>query len=257
MILRRMADAIYEQNWFTVVLEVLIVVVGIFIGLQVDDWNEARKESALEAVYLQRLLVDTDEMLAQHAAHVERAGPKIAAIIVSLDALRSCKLAPGAEEALELTLLEHQGLERLVVVRTTYDEMVASGALARIDDLKLKSEISKVFSQAAIYQNYIDYFTTDLGRASDIIWRHVSFAIKPGALSELANPSDWKSENYTQSVSFDFDELCKAATFKNAVVEVFDSAKDRLGLGDRFSEELSVLRALLVQKLDDAKGERS
>jgi hypothetical protein len=43
MILRRMADAIRQQNWFTVVIEVFIVVVGIFIGLQVDDWSQSRK----------------------------------------------------------------------------------------------------------------------------------------------------------------------------------------------------------------------
>ena len=39
MILRKMADAIRGQNWFTVVLEILIVVIGIFIALQVDDWK--------------------------------------------------------------------------------------------------------------------------------------------------------------------------------------------------------------------------
>lgn len=44
LILRRFADAIREQNWFTVVLEVAIVVIGIFIGLQVDDWNQRRIE---------------------------------------------------------------------------------------------------------------------------------------------------------------------------------------------------------------------
>jgi hypothetical protein len=38
-----MADAIRQQNWFTVVIEVFIVVVGIFIGLQVDDWSQSRK----------------------------------------------------------------------------------------------------------------------------------------------------------------------------------------------------------------------
>jgi hypothetical protein len=42
MILRRFVDAFWQQSWFTVVLEVLIVVTGIFIGLQVDDWNNFR-----------------------------------------------------------------------------------------------------------------------------------------------------------------------------------------------------------------------
>jgi hypothetical protein len=44
MILRRLAHAIREQNWFAVVLEVAVVVLGIFVGLQVNDWNHWRLE---------------------------------------------------------------------------------------------------------------------------------------------------------------------------------------------------------------------
>ncbi len=45
MILRKLSDAIREQNWFTVMLEILIVVIGIYSGLQADDWNHTRKEN--------------------------------------------------------------------------------------------------------------------------------------------------------------------------------------------------------------------
>jgi len=44
MILRRFAHAIRAQNWFAVVLEVAVVVLGIFMGLQVNDWNQRRLE---------------------------------------------------------------------------------------------------------------------------------------------------------------------------------------------------------------------
>jgi len=37
MLLRRLAEALSQQNWFVVIIEGLVVVVGIFIGLQVDD----------------------------------------------------------------------------------------------------------------------------------------------------------------------------------------------------------------------------
>jgi hypothetical protein len=55
MILRRLSKAIAEQNWFIVFIEVLVVVVGIFIGLQVDDWNEVRKDRKDEQLFLSRL----------------------------------------------------------------------------------------------------------------------------------------------------------------------------------------------------------
>jgi hypothetical protein len=52
MILRRLVDGVREQNWFLVVLEVLIVVVGIFIGLQVNDWSDERIDRADEQAFL-------------------------------------------------------------------------------------------------------------------------------------------------------------------------------------------------------------
>ena len=55
MILRKLADAIKEQSWFTVVLEILIVVIGIFIGLQVDGWNQQRKDRIDGQFFLKRL----------------------------------------------------------------------------------------------------------------------------------------------------------------------------------------------------------
>ena len=55
MILRRLADAIRQQHWFTVVLEIFVVVAGIFVGLQVDDWNNLRMDRRDEQHYLNRL----------------------------------------------------------------------------------------------------------------------------------------------------------------------------------------------------------
>jgi len=42
MIVRRFATALRRQEWATVTIEFLIVVAGIFLGLQADDWNRSR-----------------------------------------------------------------------------------------------------------------------------------------------------------------------------------------------------------------------
>ena len=59
MLLRRISEHVKAQNWFAVLLEVAIVVVGIFIALQVDDWNERRKDSLKQ----DELLADISEGL--------------------------------------------------------------------------------------------------------------------------------------------------------------------------------------------------
>ena len=55
MIIQKIADAMRQQDWFTVLLEILIVVIGIFVGLQVDDWNEGRKADIRATDYVARI----------------------------------------------------------------------------------------------------------------------------------------------------------------------------------------------------------
>ena len=64
MILRRLTTAIRKQDWFTVGVETLIVVFGVFIGLQVNNWNETRLNKSEERIYLERLNSDLVQTLA-------------------------------------------------------------------------------------------------------------------------------------------------------------------------------------------------
>lgn len=71
MILRRISSAIRRQDWFTVLIEIGIVVIGLLIGLQINNWNEARADRAKEAAFLERLSVDVDRAREQLAGFVE------------------------------------------------------------------------------------------------------------------------------------------------------------------------------------------
>lgn len=48
MILRRVMEHVKAQDWFAVALDFVIVVAGVFVGLQVSNWNAARVEAAQE-----------------------------------------------------------------------------------------------------------------------------------------------------------------------------------------------------------------
>lgn len=40
MILRSITQHVKDQNWFAIALDFFIVVFGVFIGIQVSNWNE-------------------------------------------------------------------------------------------------------------------------------------------------------------------------------------------------------------------------
>lgn len=55
MIFARIIRGIAEQNWLTVVVELMVVVVGIFLGLQATQWHEDRQSRADGYYYLDLL----------------------------------------------------------------------------------------------------------------------------------------------------------------------------------------------------------
>lgn len=55
MILRRFMVHVKEQNWFAVVLDVVVVIVGIFLGMQVQQLYEERQNRNYERVILSEI----------------------------------------------------------------------------------------------------------------------------------------------------------------------------------------------------------
>ena len=93
MLLRRYIQHVKEQNWTAVAIDFVIVVVGVFLGIQVSNWNEGQREQKLVRGYLQRLNEDfslsiagTERTRAFLTTNVENLG-------VVLGSLRDCAVA--------------------------------------------------------------------------------------------------------------------------------------------------------------------
>lgn len=55
---KRIVQRLKDHDWMAVAIEILIVVVGVLIALQVSNWNDDRKDSARGRDYLRRMQVD-------------------------------------------------------------------------------------------------------------------------------------------------------------------------------------------------------
>ena len=62
MIFRRIKAHIEKENWFAVFIDFLIVVTGVFIGIQVANWNAALSDKAIAQEYLERISIDFGEI---------------------------------------------------------------------------------------------------------------------------------------------------------------------------------------------------
>ncbi len=248
MLLRRVIEHVKAQNWTAVGLDFLIVVTGVFIGIQVANWNAERARDTQEDVLMGRLFADVEQMKVAAGTEDERLRERLGNVAVGLNALQSCALSKLDKRAFDSALIVHQIMPRLLVIRATYDELVTSGALARIDDPELKEHIATTFATAESIQEVIDYFSSDLGRASDIIWRKVSFSIALENTQQLDDMDADDIESLSQSVDYDFNTLCSDIVFRNAMLEVLDSFSDRLGANDFFIGQLTELQQMLRRR---------
>ena len=48
MILRGLGERLRQQDWIAVTIEFALVVAGVFLGIQMSNWNDQRKERATE-----------------------------------------------------------------------------------------------------------------------------------------------------------------------------------------------------------------
>ncbi len=62
MLLRSISKHVKDQNWFAVFIDFFIVVVGVFIGIQVANWNQLNIDRKDETVLLHDLHTDVESV---------------------------------------------------------------------------------------------------------------------------------------------------------------------------------------------------
>lgn len=77
MIIARLASAIRHQHWSQIITEILIVVIGIFLGLQVQAWYDGRVARIEETRIVGYLVADMENTIAYLENKLERDNIKL------------------------------------------------------------------------------------------------------------------------------------------------------------------------------------
>jgi hypothetical protein len=144
VILRRITDKLIQQNWSMLVLELLVLVAGIFLGFQLDGWNEDRKDRVLEARYVERLHLETEFNLAEVSAQVRMLLER-AAILRNIAKKLEAGLAEGISVAdAEMTFCYWYVTEDVKIRTATVDELIATGNITLLRNERLREQVQLV-----------------------------------------------------------------------------------------------------------------
>ena len=121
--------------------EILLVVIGILIALQIDNWNESRKEQAIYYSYLKRLESDFESIVQIVTTKKVLESDLIDLAQYQLDLLTG-KLENPDVLKLAISMEFNASINRYEITSQTFKELSSTGRLALIESDSLRNMLS-------------------------------------------------------------------------------------------------------------------
>lgn len=257
MILRRISEHVRTQNWTAIGIDFVIVVVGVFIGLQLGNWNEDRETRERAAVFSERL---TEDLIYEAWAYeylIDYNKDVRLSARAALDALSGA--APLTDEQFVVNAYRATQYKYHDRGRATYDELISMGEIGLIEDEGLRTTA-------------ITLFTTDLfeviaqeGRAAPvrtIFRRTVPASVQAAALRQCGDRfvpnGDYEaivgSLAYPCSLELPPGEIKRAADLLRADPDLIEALQIRFADVETAITDLETVNAPMVEKLRDIAG---
>jgi len=176
MLLRRFMKHFADQNWFAVGLDVLVVVLGIFLGMQVNEWNNSRHLRSEEAQYLRALDVDIRASKQHLIERMERLNKQSAGLDVILDAASN-----GVDDLSDIDAARaiHNGLNSAAILPVqlrTYEDLKGSNAMAVLKNIQLRHRLRELDSHLLqIRQEESERLKTLYGHVDPLLLKYPSY----------------------------------------------------------------------------------
>lgn len=140
----RLASHVRRQDWAAVVIDLAIVVLGVFLGIQVSNWNEERLNRRVAGIYLDRIEQDLRYDLEQFRLH------EAYWRVTAESGDRAVRFAEEGKLDRDewTTLLDFYyagDIWNYTFTDGTYREMLSAGRLDLFGDTEFKAELSEYY----------------------------------------------------------------------------------------------------------------
>ena len=227
--------------------ELVVIIVGILIAFQVEEWREGLRQDRDLQASLVRLREETANNLERCARAVPAALRKTDSGLFILNVLQTRRLEPGDVERFESALARFSGLRMPGYVSTVADEMIATGLLRELRDPELRTAVAGLLGRFERTQNDYAEKGRALEKTFDELNKRVEFryqgSLDVRAVREISTSRPFESN---MAVKYDFYALAGDAYFINLMIESADSFGDLYDAQEAFCDATEEVSALLV-----------
>lgn len=143
MIVKRMVESLRRQDWTMVAIEFMLVVVGVLLGFQINDWGAERSQAAVRHEASERLLEEAERDVAyiRQATDYERHNVETLRSLLLGEAVALRPAGDGSP--LSERLVSVRSMVALAPPSSVYDDIVSSGELSRIGNEEVRAAVGR------------------------------------------------------------------------------------------------------------------
>ncbi|MCY7339661.1 MAG: hypothetical protein LH465_06890 [Sphingomonas bacterium] len=146
LIVRRLVENLRAQQWLAVVIDLAIVILGVFVGIEVANWNERRQDRQEERRYYQQIIGDLDSDMATLATARERSFINDQSAEFVLSSLADETIVRRQPGRFAMSIVRAGFLYLPQPSRQTYDELISTGNLRLLRAPEMKVAISRYYA---------------------------------------------------------------------------------------------------------------
>ena len=145
---RRVSEHLKSREWAGIGIELVIVVLGVFIGIQVSNWNEKLATNRTAAVFTDHLKADLREEDWAYQLLISYNREVLANAERTVNALDGTTTL--ADEDLLVSAYRATQYKQRLRRRSTYDELISTGKIGLIRDRSLRDTAIRLYNVATI-----------------------------------------------------------------------------------------------------------
>ena len=157
--IRRIVQNVRSRDWTAVVIELVVVTLGVFIGVQVSNWNADLETDRKSALFTSRLKADLREEAWGYEYQVGYYSQGLRNAIAAEDALAG--RTELSDEALLVAAYRATQYNDYIRRRATYEELTSTGDIGLIRDTALRELAMHTYTSAVFTE------VVDKGRGSE------------------------------------------------------------------------------------------
>ena len=155
MIMRRLGQNLREQNWTAITIEFVLLVAGVFLGIQVANWNAERLERRAGRSYVERIREDlgrNEQALEARIAYYLQVKKHALAALAAFDRPKAELGEPFLVDAFQATQILSPILDK-----STYVELISAGAMNSIPDVAVRRQIASFYQNLSATEEILAY----------------------------------------------------------------------------------------------------